>query len=442
MAMELFPKDDPELSRRLHRQLMGVGSWLMFLLPTAYAVPHGWMAFGWSGLLAFGAIALGVNAVFFWMLRSGMTRTWRDPSFTAWQIFASQLLALGMLHHAIDPTTRTSLLMLFVASLFFGVFGMRQRQFLTLSATATFGYLALVLAENRGLPLGHPQLRPEWLRLLALVMMLLWLSLLGSYVAGLRARLSLRNDELAAATERLKLLVSHDELTGVFNRRHLLNILGREKERSERYGLPFSVCLIDLDHFKLVNDTHGHAAGDDVLKGFAARMLACGRKIDWVGRQPRGAAVALDVVDSDVPPPAARVPHRLGGASSAGTIDRAPTQKSLGPEGPSADGHDDGRALDIGSDNTFGRYGGEEFLLVLPHTKLAGAKRAIDRLRELVLAAPFDTVAGPLRVTFSAGMAEYRPKESVADTLARADEALYRAKEQGRNRTELEIGGG
>ncbi|KFN50597.1 GGDEF domain-containing protein [Arenimonas composti] len=383
---------DPDLPRRLRRQLMGLATWLMFLLPLAYAVLQGWMTFGWRGTALFFGIALVVNLVFYVLIASGRTRALRDPSLTFWQVLVSQVAALAMLHHAVDPNARTILLMLFVASLFFGVFALDTRRFLVLVATATGGYLGLVLWENPGVPPTDPMLRGEWLRLLSLAMILLWLALLGSYVGGLRARLQRRNEELAAAGERLRRLVSHDELTGVFNRRHLLNILGREKERSERFGHVFSVCLIDLDHFKQINDGYGHAAGDDVLKGFAARTLACARKIDWIGR-----------VDD---------PGEATGAA---------------PEGDRA-------AAEV--DHTFGRYGGEEFLLVLPHTPLPGAQRAIERLRELVLAVPFETVAGRLGITFSAGIAEHRPQEPVAETLARADMALYRAKQAGRNRTE------
>ncbi len=387
MSSPLIPQDDPVLARRLRRQLMGTASWLMFLLPLAYAMTQGWLRIGPAGLAVFLAVAIGTNAVFFLLVRSRWSERFADPSLTVVQIFASQLLSLAMLHYT-DGSVRSALLTLFVASLFFGIFGLRQRHFLLLTLTAVGGYLALVLWETRALDWHHPRLRLEWLRLLVLAMIMLWLSLLGSYVANLRLRLERRNGDLAKATERLRQLVSHDELTGVFNRRHLLDILDRERERARRYGQPFSACLIDLDHFKQVNDTRGHAAGDDVLRGFAARMLACARKVDWVGRQTRGGEL-----------------ESTNGAAS---------------------------------DNAFGRYGGEEFLLVLPHTPLAGARRCIERLRELVLATPFDTVAGPLRVTFSAGVAEYRTGEPVEDTLARADAALYRAKHGGRNRTECE----
>ncbi len=384
MAFPLLPRDDPALARRLRRQLMGAASYLMFLLPGAYAVFNGWMGFDWRGLALLLAVALTLNAVFFVLIRSGATARLRDPSLTFVQIASAMALALVVVHYATEA--RTMLLMLFVASLFFGVFGISKRQFLALAVSAVVGYALLGLWETRGQPWDSHIVRLEGLRLLTLAMILVWLSLLGSYITGLRERVLRQNAELAKAMAKLRSLVSHDELTGVHNRRHLIGVLEREKELADRFGHGFSVCLLDLDHFKDINDSRGHAAGDDVLRGFAERMLACARRIDWIGRGDPDAGESVD--------PAAQL-------------------------------------------NAFGRYGGEEFLLVLPQTGLAGAVRATERFRERTLAAPFDTVAGPVPVTFSAGVAQYRPGETVGHTIARADVALYRAKAAGRNRTEV-----
>ena len=373
MRLEIFPRNDPSLSLRLKRQLMGAASYLMFLLPLVYSVQQGWMEFGYCGLAVFFAIVITLNLAFFIAIRSGWSRRFADPGLTLPQIACAMVLALGLIHFSNEA--RSMLLMLFFGSLFFGVFGLNTRQFLALGATAVAGYLALVAYEYRDASFADPDLKLELLRLMTLALTMLWLALIGSYVAGLRQRLSRRNAELAVAMERLRTLVAHDELTGAFNRRHLLDILNRERERADRFGHAFSVCILDLDHFKRVNDTYGHAAGDDVLRGFTQRMLASARKMDWLGRQ-------------DV-------------------------------------------------DTTFGRYGGEEFLLVMPHTPLAGALLCVERIRSRLLASPFDTVAGPLEVNFSAGLAEYVAGESVAATLSRADEALYRAKSGGRGRTEV-----
>jgi diguanylate cyclase len=376
------PRESAALrQRRLRRQLMGAASWMMFVLPLAFAQWQGWMTMGWPKLLVLTLAALLANGLFYVAIHQGWTARFKDPSLTFWQIFASQLLALWAVQGA-TPQVRSLLITLFVASLFFGIFGLRTRQFLALTATAFVGFSTIVLAET-GWDWSSDAFRLELLQLLTLGMLLLWLAFVGSHVAGLRAKLATRNAELAAAAARLKQLVSYDELTGVFNRRHLLNVLERERERSRRYGQRFSVVLLDLDHFKQINDTHGHATGDEVLRVFAARMVAGARRMDWIGRADA----------SESPEPAA------GGA--------------------------------------FGRYGGEEFLLVLPETNLAGALRCVERLREQ-LATPFEIGDIALRVTFSAGVSEYRGDEAAAVTLARADEALYRAKSAGRNRTVAE----
>jgi diguanylate cyclase (GGDEF)-like protein len=363
------------MRRWLRRQLMGYGSYLMFLGPLLYAVQQGWMDFGFRGLLIFSLAALAVNLIFFLLIRSGRTRHLPDPSLTVLQIAIAMALALVGIHYSNEA--RSVLLMLFFAALMFGVFGLRTREFLALGAGAVGGYLGLVLWEFGGPRMNDPAFKLELLRLITLTMIMLWLALLGSYITGLRASLRARNAELGVAMERLRSLVSHDELTGAFNRRHLMDILNREKERADRFGHSFTVCILDLDHFKRINDNHGHAAGDDVLRGFTRRMLGAARKMDWLGRQD--------------------------------------------------------------ADDTFGRYGGEEFLLVMPHTPMAGALLCVDRIRARMREAPFETRAGPLEVDFSAGLAEHLPGEPVSATLQRADEALYQAKADGRGRTATSI---
>lgn len=134
------------------------------------------------------------------------------------------------------------------------------------------------------------------------------------------------------------------------------------------------MAIIDIDHFKRFNDTHGHQVGDEVLRGFCDFVRAQARTLDLLARQDM--------------------------------------------------------------DDAFGRYGGEEFLLLMPHTRLDGACQAAERIRVAVQAHRFDTRAGALAATFSAGVAEYAAGESSADLLARADRALYAAKAAGRNRVQ------
>jgi len=168
--------------------------------------------------------------------------------------------------------------------------------------------------------------------------------------------------------QRMKQLASTDPLTGLPNRRELLATGERELARAQRYGRPFSLLLIDIDHFKRVNDRHGHASGDRVLQALAR----CG---------------ASALRDSD----------------------------------------------------TFGRFGGEEFLALLPETDAAGAATLAERLRHAAQACAdgVDDQGQPIAFTLSIGLAVgLAPPETLATQLSRADAALYRAKAQGRNRVE------
>lgn len=183
---------------------------------------------------------------------------------------------------------------------------------------------------------------------------------------------------LKAANREKHLLSITDALTATYNRRYLMEQLPKEIERARRYSRPLSAVLCDIDHFKKINDTHGHQAGDEVLKGFSQLLLNATRKgIDWVTR-----------------------------------------------------------------------YGGEEFLIVLPETGVEAAAMFADKIRALVAGHEFASTAGALRITSSFGVAGYdavdNDEASVDDLIAYADLCLYRSKENGRNRVtgkQLDVGG-
>ena len=172
-----------------------------------------------------------------------------------------------------------------------------------------------------------------------------------------------------ADNRRLEELAHTDPLTKTLNRRALSERLAAEMERVRRYSTTLSLLLIDLDHFKQVNDTHGHLAGDDVLIEIAALLQRVVRAVDVVAR-----------------------------------------------------------------------YGGEEFIVVLPETGAQGAEAFAERLRELIEAQLFcASRATPIRLTTSIGVSTFPgfAVESVEDLLANADQALYRAKSDGRNRVRV-----
>lgn len=282
------------------------------------------------------------------------------------------VLALAMIHF-FQGEARSVLLLLFVAIFFFGLFGLDTRQYLRLTIGTAVGYAGLSTWELLGTDASSEAWLMEALRFSALVVITIWMSFIGGYIASIRRRLAAQRDALESANGKLRELSIRDELTGLYNRRHLTERLEQESERSRRYDQGFSVALIDIDHFKTINDTHGHGVGDEVLVQFAAILRLQARFIDHVGQAP---------------------------------------------------------------ERTLGRFGGEEFMIILPGTSLAGAGVCVERMRAAVAQAPFETSAGPLAVTFSAGLAEQRREEAAEALLQRADEALYRAKQGGRDRLE------
>ncbi len=180
------------------------------------------------------------------------------------------------------------------------------------------------------------------------------------------------NEELQRANERMSRLVQFDEKTKLHNYRHFMERLVEEFKRARRYGNHLTLLMLDIDHFKGVNDRHGHLAGDQVLKEFGAIMARSARETDLIAR-----------------------------------------------------------------------YGGEEFAILLPQTTAVQGQRLGDRIRRSTEVFVFNSgdVQGGVRITVSAGVATYPINDRIQapeDLVRAADEALYRAKEAGRNRTEVD----
>lgn len=373
MPYSLIPRDDRTLATRVKRQLMGSMSYAMFLVPLVYAVEHGWIRFGYEGLAWFVAAALTINLAFYLAIRCRLTARLADPNVVMAQVAAAGLMSLVVAYYGEEGTIIA--LALFFTSFFFGVFSFSLRQYLALTAAAAVAYALMLTLKYGVAERGSEAYRLELLHFMILVLVLLWMSLLGSYVASLRTVLAQKKDALATALARLQELASRDELTGLHNRRHLMEMLEQQQDRATRHREPFSLCILDLDHFKRINDTHGHSVGDEALREFGERVRMHLRRMDTVGRTD--------------------------------------------------------------AESTFGRYGGEEFLLLLPYAEVSGARTCLERLRAIMVAQGFATSAGPLAVTFSAGVAHYRDGESIDALLNRADAALYRAKSAGRDRIEI-----
>jgi len=174
-------------------------------------------------------------------------------------------------------------------------------------------------------------------------------------------------NELLAAREILYAKATHDSLTSLLNHEEILGILDRELARSERDGLCVSIIMVDIDHFKQVNDTYGHLAGDVVLRTISHKMQAMMRMYDSIGR-----------------------------------------------------------------------YGGEEFLVILPECCMECAAAFAQRLCSCISSDTIDTPDGMIAVTISLGVADSGKggRQDAQALVKAADSALYKAKKNGRNRVE------
>lgn len=350
-----FSRDESQ-ALRMRRYLMAAGTTLLLcltLLIFAFLERLPWRV-AIEGTL--GALALIV--LFYVLFRTGLNLRFSDPSLTTEQLGAALLFLAYIMSHA--GAARSSLVLFYPVAMLFGVLRLNSRRLMGLALLALAAHgLMLALLMLREPQLDRAALFTEFA---VLLVVLPWFAAMGGYVNRLRTRLSDSHRELKRAFDRIEQLAIRDALTGTYNRRFLLDCLAGERSRAERLGVPFSVCLIDVDHFKAINDSLGHAAGDVVLKEL-----------------PAAVAAAL-------------------------------------------------RAIDV-----FGRFGGEEFLLILPGTALAGARAAAERVRRSVEAARFAPL-GERHVSVTIGVAEHAKGEEVVTLLARADRALYAGKTSGRNR--------
>lgn len=305
--------------------------------------------------------SLVVNGLIWACIHLNLNLKLRDPSMTMLQITLSQWPALWLMFFLEAGQARAIFLLITVVPLLYGILALTVRNFIQVSIIFLIQYGVLHLALW--------QLRPqvletslELVQLFVFIMVLAEVALIGGFISGLRDKVRQRNQELKDAMERIQELVNIDELTGVYNRRRIVQALSEESNRLRRTPGAFSLGIMDVDHFKDVNDTYGHQAGDEILRELAKAVVGELRAID-----------------------------------------------------------------------SFGRYGGEEFLLVLPQTALAGARIKSERLCKTIAGLRFKGLPSDFSVSVSVGVAEAFPQENTEDTLARADRALYVAKENGRN---------
>lgn len=352
---------DPRVRRATSYVL---GSGIMYALTTAMLMHATAM-----GLLATGvARTLGMSMAvtffgFLLLVRSGWSQRADDPVLTL-PLALSAVFNITLAYVLVGEY-RGDVVILMAHTVGIAMLRLPPRHTLLLGVAAT---LWIVAAQVGLVAAGAPDFTRD--RAVAHFMVigtsLLSLGLVGSWVSSLRVRMRQQDLALREALAQARELATTDMLTGLMNRRSMDEALKAEMQRSERSAQPFCVAVLDLDHFKRVNDLHGHRAGDAVLQAFARLAQRELRQVDRMAR-----------------------------------------------------------------------WGGEEFLVLMPCVDVDEGLAAIERLR---LAAEVDGLhpQGLCRITVSAGLTSWQSGDGIGSVFERADQALYRAKQQGRNRVHVQ----
>ncbi|MDM4768078.1 diguanylate cyclase [Pelomonas sp. SE-A7] len=251
----------------------------------------------WTGL------SLGGLLGAYLLIRSGWSKRLADPSLTVPQMVYA--IACGAVGYGMAGPLRGAVFPILMTILVFGMFQLRAGTTLRISlyALGLFGLTMAFMAHWR--PAQYPP-AVELGHFLMLVCTLPAVSVLAGRISRIRHRLAEQKSELAEALAQIQALATHDELTGLLNRRHMQTLLDQEVQRCQRSGQSFCVALLDIDHFKRVNDRHGHGTGDAVLRGFADVAQAAIRASDVLARWG-GEEFVLLMADSRMPPALAGV---------------------------------------------------------------------------------------------------------------------------------------
>jgi len=294
-----------------------------------------------------------VNLGFFFMIHSDRNLRLRDPSLTEPQLIVSMFAAMAFISQADEA--RGAMLMFLPVPLLFGILRLNLQQ---MARVAIIGF-SLYVGVISVIRFNQPQrvnLTLELFYLLALATVMIFVCLMCGYISKIRA-------DLALAVKKIDELAHRDPLTGLFNRRHLMERLDVDISRCNRQRCQgITLCMIDLDHFKRINDTFGHLVGDQVLVLVGNCLVNATRNIDCVAR-----------------------------------------------------------------------YGGEEFVILLDAESDDLAFSMSERIRAQVQGLRIPAVADA-SITVSIGIASLTSGENALGLIKRADDALYLAKKDGRNR--------
>ena len=312
--------------------------------------------------LAIAAAMVASNAALYAAFRTGLNLRLSDPSLTKFQVYLGITLLMAGLYYT-DVARGVALVLCYLVFLF-GVFRLGMREMIRLALYTLAGYALVINLLMNFRPESVPSVVQEWFQWLLLAVSLPCFALVAGHIRGLRDRLRARNAELQRAIATVHAMATRDNVTGLYNRSFFTDSLEHALAQAERHARGVALLFIDVDRFKLINDTLGHAAGDRSLRAIGERISACVR-------------------DSDI----------------------------------------------------VARLGGDEFVALIENL---GTPAGLHQLAEKIIAAvaqPLQLESSELVLSVSIGVAVWPKDGSDAATLMRnADTALYRAKNEGRNR--------
>ncbi|WP_312128904.1 GGDEF domain-containing protein [Diaphorobacter nitroreducens] len=308
------------------------------------------------------ALSVGGLAVITLLIRTGWSERLRDPSLTLVQM--AWTITSGAVAYVLAGEGRGVVPSVLAMILFFGALGLSPRQVVGIGLYAMAAFSVAVVVSPRFYATTFDVMDGAYAAMILIV--LAGCMVVNLRVQQMRQRLDRQREALAEALAENRALAMRDELTGLYNRRAMVELIQLECRRRRRGQGTLLFAMIDVDHFKRVNDHHGHAMGDHVLRVFADALRANVRETDVLAR-----------------------------------------------------------------------WGGDEFLLLLSDIEPRSAQTLLERTREAIAALPVPNAPPDLRLSMSAGLALHLPHSSPQETLERADQALYAAKDQGRNRVVL-----
>jgi len=354
------PTVEEKQAIRLRRYALAAMSYALVLpvLATGYLLDYIQAA----PALAIAAAMVGSNAALYAAFRTGLNLRLSDPSLTKFQVYLGITLLMAGLYYT--DAARGIVLGLCYLVFLFGVFRLGMREMITLALYALAGYALVINLLLNFRPESVPSVAQEWFQWLLLAVSLPCFALVAGHIRGLRDRLRARNAELQRAIAAVHAMATRDNVTGLYNRSFFADSLEHALAQAERHARGVALLFMDVDRFKQINDTLGHAAGDRSLRAIGERISA-------------------SVRDSDI----------------------------------------------------VARLGGDEFVALIENL---GTPAALHQLAEKIIAAvaqPLQLENGELVLSVSIGVAVWPTDGRDAPTLMRnADTALYRAKNQGRNR--------